>query len=194
MALRHVPQVVLVAALAACAFEVDVGGRGTSPPADAEDAGSRSEADAAPSPPSPPCKRDADCVAPSLCEGGVCIPCKPSEGCLPPLNLVPLVRNGCATCTFVPPSQCSSDSQCQDGTTCRLGSVCNGTCTDLACCSNSCADDSCKGPSPVGCAAPCTDDLGCKQCVTLKCRCEGGAWACTVMCTSSDFAPTCKFL
>jgi hypothetical protein len=153
--------------LAACAVPVEVGGVSA-------------------------CAKDSDCGKFSLCEAQRCVSCPDAGACEAPLNQASLVRNGCRTCTFAPPTQCASDLTCSNSSdfVCVQGSRCVEGCTDLTCCANTCGSKECAAPAPMGCNMDC-GILGCALCIAQKCTCSGGAWKCQAMCTSPGFDAGC---
>lgn len=144
-----------------------------------------------------PCADDRQC-APGMqvCDGSQCVAC-PDVGMCPPCpsGLEPLVRNGCATCTCAPASQCDVDpTQCQ-GAQCYPGMVCAPGCApgDASCCANVCAAPGCPIPAPLGCDTACPPNEMCTTCVTGACACQMGQWVCTAVCgerTGACFQPT----
>lgn len=136
------------------------------------------------------CADDTQCVAgATLCEANRCVACPDPSTCAAwpcPPGLVPLVRNGCETCTCAPPSECGLDpTQCM-GEACYPGMVCAPGCApgDPSCCANVCAPPGCASPAPLGCDTTCPPAMGCPDdtCVTGACECMGDTWVCTPVC------------
>lgn len=133
------------------------------------------------------CGIDFDCpYGEAVCESPTCVPCPRTELCgeCPP-GFVPLVRNGCATCTCAPPPECEAayayyPYDCADpGEMCYAGSVCADGCDPFTagCCANTCSAAGCAGPAPLGCFTPCVDGTG-DGCATVACECVQGSWSC----------------
>ena len=159
---------VLLALMASgCAIPVDVGGRR-------------------------PCASDLDCAYQQLCIAGSCVGC-PEVSCTAPLNLAPLLRNGCNQCDFAPPSLCNEDAGCRAmSLLCVQGERCAKGCTRSDCCANSCVTAGCPGKSQLGCNMQCSSlQPGCTTCVAIKCSCGSQGWDCTPGCTDPGFDAGC---
>lgn len=149
------------------------------------------------------CRDDSQCVAGrQICDGNTCVACRGPAEC-PPCDpgLVPLTRNGCATCQCAPPSECTDGTMSCDGSPtsiCYPGMVCAPGCVpgDPGCCANVCAERGCPSPAPLGCDTICTDP-GCDpgNCITTACECVGARWECTGSCgtpTGMCFQPVVR--
>jgi hypothetical protein len=117
------------------------------------------------------CMDDTGCVAGrQVCDGNVCVACPDTTNCAPcGPGLVPLVRNGCPTCTCAPASQCDlADPTACNGDECYPGLVCAPGCLpgDPTCCANVCAAPGCPSPAPLGCDTDCATNPMCTSCVT----------------------------
>lgn len=133
------------------------------------------------------CMDDTGCVAGrQVCDGNVCVACPDTTNCAPcGPGLVPLVRNGCPTCTCAPASQCDfADPTACNGAECYPGLVCAPGCPpgDPTCCANVCAAPGCPSPAPLGCDTDCATNPMCTSCVTGACECIMGQWSCTAVC------------
>jgi hypothetical protein len=92
-----------------------------------------------------------------------------------------LVRNGCAICECVPPSECSSNADCQNGDICYAGAQCEEGCSDATCCfGNQCSRPGCGGDLPTLCLAfGCSNGDSClAACDATSCECDGVGWVC----------------
>jgi hypothetical protein len=142
------------------------------------------------------CERcEDDSVCPygiSICEENRC-----SEGCPDTTicpgceeGLVPLFRNGCATCFCAPPSECLDPSSCGEGETCYPSEACANGCApgDLQCCVHSCApvEPPCPIPGKVGCQMACEPGMNCAFCYAADCVCGREGWSCTPACGLVD--------
>lgn len=140
------------------------------------------------------CMSDAQCpTGTSWCTGSMCSPCVPAGMCPPcPIGTVAIERNGCATCTCAPASECADPSACDSpiGEQCYRGQVCSDGCApgDAGCCANVCAAPGCSEPAPQGCRMDCPME-NCPTCMATDCTCTNGAWTCTPVC--SDVVGPC---
>lgn len=143
------------------------------------------------------CMDDTTCErGATVCDGGRCVACADPDECTPcAAGLVPLERNGCATCICAPPSECSLDpAECM-GELCYPGMLCAPGCApeDPGCCANACAPAGCPSPAPLGCDTVCPVELNCESCVTGACECVRDTWVCRAVCgerTGVCFQPT----
>lgn len=144
------------------------------------------------------CDDDTDCTAGTeLCDANRCTACPTPASCdgWPcPAGTTNLVRNGCATCTCAPASECESSTGC-GADTCYPGLVCAAGCAsaDPGCCTNTCAPAGCPSPAPVGCDTACPASFECETCITGACECVGATWVCTPLCgyqTGQCFQPS----
>lgn len=147
------------------------------------------------------CMDDTQCeVGLSWCSPatGTCEACPDPSMCAAcPPGTEPIVRNGCATCTCAPASECSGGDPngmelvCAPMETCYRGQLCTDGCApgDASCCANVCAAPGCADPAPQGCLMDCPMAANCSQCMASGCTCENGVWRCTPVC--SDVVGPC---
>ncbi len=141
------------------------------------------------------CMTDGNCPSgEAWCTGSTCTACPPPDMCPPcPMGTVPIVRNGCPTCTCAPASECIDPASCDApvGEQCYRGQVCSDGCApgDAGCCANVCAAPGCSEPAPQGCRMDCLMDPNCPQCMATDCVCTNGLWSCTPVC--SDVVGPC---
>ncbi len=141
------------------------------------------------------CMTDAECPrGQAWCDATTCAACTDPAMCAAcPPGTEPVLRNGCATCTCAPPSQCDASDPlaCDAMESCYRGQVCATGCApgELDCCANVCAAPGCAEPAPLGCRMDCPQALGCTSCMASACTCNAGVWSCTPAC--SDVVGPC---
>jgi hypothetical protein len=148
------------------------------------------------------CLNDAGCpTGAAWCDGTTCVACPDPAMCPPcPTGTMPVLRNGCPTCTCAPPSECAGTDpntgvmECdtpQTGEVCYRGQVCTAGCApgEPTCCANVCAAPGCSEPAPQGCRMDCPTMENCPQCMATDCTCNNGVWQCTPVC--SDVVGPC---